>query len=180
MKTYALAARQYRFATWLAASAWPRTGPPETAESFRPSDMDGADLIYVCCHGLPDQGWWYGDRMESIASADQVRLCRIEGAICYLAQCYGIGPMSDALLEAGAACVVADADVTHSGFFLPKGANALGRMFVRNLKLGAPAGEALGAAKMEYGRRNTKSQDVALLATVSLVGDSGATLRGAA
>lgn len=178
MKTYALAARQFAISTWIAAGVRPRTGPPITVDSFRPHDMDGAALVYVCAHGLPNQPHWYGDRMTTLASAAQVRLAKLGGAICYLAGCFGIGPMSDALLDAGAACVVADRDANWSGMFWPRGSNELGRLFVQELRRGSSAGEALDEVRRRYGERHTSPRDIELLDTVELVGDWTARMRG--
>lgn len=177
MLVYALAARQFAVSTWIAAGVRPRTGPPLTVDSFRPHDMDGAALVYVCAHGLPNQPYWYGDRFSTLASAAQVRLAKLDGAIAYLAGCYGIGPMSDALLDAGAACVVADRDVNWSGYWLPRGSNAFGRYFVQGLRRGLAAGAAFEEARRRYGERYTAARDVDLLGTVELVGDGLATLR---
>ncbi len=174
MRVYSLAARQFAISTWIAAGVRPRTGPPITVDAFRPHDMDGAALVYICCHGLPNQPYWYGDRFSTLASAAQVRLAKLDGAIAYLAGCYGIGPMSDALLEAGAACVVADRDANWSGLFLPRGSNELGRMFVAALRGGATAARALDVSRRGYGARHREARDAELLATMELVGDGAA------
>lgn len=177
MKTYALAARAYRVPTWLASGTWPHTGPPLTVDAFRPSDMDGAALVFVCCHGLPDQPFWYGDDFCTLASSAQVQLAKLHGAIAYLAGCFGLGHMSAALLDAGAACVVADRDSNWSGMVWPRGSTELGRLFVARLKRGDEAAAALDQAKRDYGRRHAEPRDVELLDTVMIVGDRQARLR---
>lgn len=177
MKTCVLAARSFAVATWIATGARPRTGPPLTMATFDPHALDGASLVYVCAHGLSGQPYWYGDRMATMASAAQVREADIPGAICYLAGCFGIGPMSDALLAAGAACVVADTDSNWSGLFWPRGSNELGSAFITQLQQGKSAGDALEIAMREYARSHREPREVALLESMALVGDRAAELR---
>lgn len=180
MRTVSLAARRWLVSTWIASGARPIAAPPLTMATFDPAVLDGADLLYVCAHGLPDQGYWYGSTWETMVSASQIELCRLSGAVVYLAGCFGQGPMTDALLAAGAAAVVGDADSTWAGYVLPTGSNALGRRFVRELRAGAPVKAALDAAKVWYWDRNRTARDVALLATVGLTGDAGARVQGVA
>lgn len=178
MKTFVLAARRFAVSTWIATGVRPRTAPPLTMQRFSPSWMDGAALVYVCAHGLPGQPYWYGDGLATLASAEQVRRADLAGAICYLAGCHGEGPMSDALLDAGAACVVADRDSNWSGLVWPRGSNELGRLFLGELRLGQSAGEALASAALRYRQRRTSPRDVELVETMGIVGDPGAALRG--
>jgi len=177
VKTLVLAARSFSIATWIATGVRPRTSPPLTMATFDPHEMDGSALVYVCTHGLPGQPYLYGDGLETMCSAEQVRQARLDGAICYLAGCHGVGPMSDAFVAAGAACVVADRDSNWSGLFWPAGSNLLGRSFVRRLRRGEPAGEALAAALFDYERRHTAPRDVELVGSMVLVGDGSARLR---
>lgn len=172
MRTYALAARRFWLSTAFAAGARPRVASP----GLDAREMDGADLVYICVHGLHGQPYWYDDTFATVLSAEQLRQARIPGAIVYLAGCYGIGPMSEALLEAGAAAVVADRDINFSGFWLPLGSNALGRLFVKELKAGHAVGAALNDAKWGYRYAHSSPRDLALLDTVELVGDAGAQL----
>ena len=88
--------------------------------------------------------------------------------VVYMAGCFGVGPVSAAFLERGAAAVVADENVNWSGRFLPTGSNGLGRLFLSFLGQGMTPREALSEAKLRYGERNTSPRDTALLATVQL------------
>lgn len=178
MRTVSLAARQWYASTWIASGARPIAAPPLTMATFDPKVLSGTDLLYVCLHGLPGQPYWYASDWSSAVSAEQIQAADLRGAICYLAGCFGQGPMTDALLAAGAAAVVGDADATWAGYVLPTGSNALGRRFVRELRAGAPVKAALDAAKVWYWDRHRDPRDVALLATVGLTGDAGATLKG--
>lgn len=176
MKIYALAARQYRFATWLATGVRPQTSPPLELATFDYHAMDGADLVYVCAHGLGGQPFWYGDRLVSLASADQVRRAWIPGSIAYIAGCFGAGPMTDALLEAGADAVIADENVNWSGLFLPRGSNGLGKILVSLLRRGLAAGDALEVAKVQYLQRNHAARDYELVGSTHLYGDPAASI----
>lgn len=178
MKTVSLAARRWYVSTWIASGARPIAAPPLTMSSFAPSVISGAALLYVCLHGLPGQPYWYGSDWATVVSAEQIRGARLDGAIVYLAGCYGQGPMTDALLAAGAAAVVGDEDSTWAGYVLPTGSNALGRRFVRHLKAGLSAGAALDRARAEYAATGGDPRAPGLLATVGLAGDAGATLQG--
>lgn len=178
MRTVALAARQWYVSTWIASGVRPLSAPPVRLATFDPAVLSGAGLLYVCLHGLPGQPFWYGSTWETAVSADQIDRADLRGAVVYLAGCYGQGPMTDALLAAGAAAVVGDSDLTHAGYFLPTGSNGLGRLFVRALRAGLSAADALGAARFQYGERHRDAKAVAMLDTVALAGDGAARLQG--
>lgn len=176
MKTVSLAARRWYVSTWIASGARPIAAPPLAMSTFAPALISGAALLYVCLHGLPGQPFWYGSDWGTVASAEQVRAARLDGAVVYLAGCYGQGPMTEALLAAGAAAVVGDADSTWAGYVLPTGSNALGRRFVRALRGGLPAGAALDRARAEYAATGADPRAPGLLETVGLVGSPMARL----
>lgn len=180
MHVVSLAARRWLVSTWIASGARPIAAPPLTMATFEPAIFAGSDILYICLHGLPGQPYLYGSDWSTVVSADQIKACDLAGAVVYLAGCFGQGPMTDALLAAGAAAVVGDADSTWAGYVLPTGSNALGRRFVRELRAGAPVKAALDAAKVWYWGRNRTARDVALLATVGLTGDAGARVQGVA
>lgn len=180
MRTVSVAARRWYISTWTASGARPIAAPPLTADTFKPAMISGADLLYVCLHGLPGQPYWYGADWTTAITADQIRAADLRGAVVYLAGCFGAGPMTDALLDAGAAAVVGDEDSTWAGYVLPTGSNALGARFVRSLRGGLPVGPALDAAKAGYGARHQGAKHTALLETVGLRGDPGAVVRGMA
>lgn len=179
MNMVSLAARRWMISTWMASGARPITAPPLTADTFDAGLVNGCDALYVCLHGLPDQPYWYGADWATAVTADQIRACRLDGAVVYLAGCFGQGPMTDALLAAGAAAVVGDADSTWAGYFLPTGSNALGARFMSGLRSGLSAGAALSAAKVGYMRAFDGPRHAALLATVGLTGDESAKARAA-
>lgn len=172
-----LAARQVRLSTAIATRSWPKVSPPLTVDTFDPAWLGSQAIIFVCAHGLPGHDVLYGDDSIPMLSAAQIRSVRMDGAIVYLAGCYGQGPISDAFLAAGAACVVADADVNWSGPLWPSGSNKLGQLFLGYLYRALPAGAALAAAKRDYGARYRGPRDFELLETVSLIGDPNARLR---
>lgn len=171
MRTVSLAARRWLISTWIASGVKPIAAPPLTMAGFRPGMIEGADLVYICLHGLPDQSYLYGSDWSTVVSADQVRRADLAGAVVYMAGCWGQGPMTDALLAAGAVAVVGDADSTWAGYVLPTGSNALGQRFVRRVKAGQMAQEALVGAKADYAATYQGPAHTALLASVGLSGD---------
>lgn len=187
---YVLAARSQMLPVWLATGQLPLTSPPVTASSF---DGLSGDLVYVCLHGVAGQPYWYGDDMVTAVTAKQVRASDLSGATVYLAGCFGRGPMSDALLAAGAAYVVGDSDAAWAGRLWPTGSNALGKYFLHWHRRGWPAVGSLEQAKLMYRRYHidkptllerlarryfgvTEAMHHELLASVQLLGDPGARL----
>ena len=63
-----------------------------------------------------------------------------------------------------------------SGYVLPVGSNALGRLLVRHLRSGRTAGEALAQARADYPGRGPR--DRAMIDSVALIGDPRSRLRG--
>ena len=177
MRTVAISARRWLISTWIASGVRPLAAPPLARATFSPAMISGAALLYVCLHGLPNQPFWYGSDWSTAIGADQVRAADLEGAIVYLAGCYGQGPMTDALLAAGAAAVAGDTDGTWAGWVLPTGSNALGRAFVAELRRGLDVEVALDVAKAEYAWRHAGPRHAALLSSVGLAGNPVATLR---
>lgn len=176
MRTVALAARKWLISTWIASGARPLFAPPVTMQTFRPEMISQADLLYVCLHGLPDQPFWYGSTWETAVSADQLRAARLDGAVVYLAGCWGQGPMADALLAAGARAVVGDVDQTWAGYVLPTGSNGFGRLFVAALRRGETVDEAVIAARRQFLARDSSQRARALVTSVSVLGEPDARL----
>lgn len=172
-----LVARQLLLSTAIATRQWPKASPPLTVDTFDVGWLGNQDIIFVTAHGLPGGSVLYGDDGLPMLTADMIRSVRMPGAIVWLGGCYGLGPLSDAFLAAGAACVVADADVNWAGAWWPSGSNKLGQLFLGYLYRALPAGEALAAAKRDYRARYRGPRDLELLASVDLVGDPGARLR---
>lgn len=177
MNVVSVAARRWYISTWTASGARPIAAPPLTADTFKPAMLDGADVLYICLHGLPDQPFFYGADWSTAVSAGQIAACKLDGAVVYLAGCFGQGPMTDALLSAGAAAVVGDADSTWAGYVLPTGSNALGQRFMRGLRAGLAAGPALTAAQASYMRTYDGPRHAALISTVGLTGNANAKAR---
>lgn len=171
MKTYAVAARRWAVSTWLAAGARPRLAPPLRADSFEPAVLGsgtGSRLVYVCLHGLPGQPYWYGDDWSTAITAEQVRACDMSGAVVYLAGCFGQGPMTDALIDAGARAVVGSAAEVWGGYVFPTGTNARGRAFVRAMQRGCNVYESV---LMAQATRSDHPDD-----TLAVIGEGIATL----
>ena len=145
-------------------------------QTFRPETINGRDLVYICLHGLPDQPYLYASDWSTAVSADQLRAARLDGAVVYMAGCFGQGPVAEALLAAGAQAVVGDADSTWAGYVLPTGSNALGRLFVAGVRRGETVREALNGARRQFLAADPSKRALALAETVSILGESSARL----
>ena len=166
MRTYVLATRRFWLGTALAAGAWPRIASP----GLDARGMEGADLLYLCAHGLPDQPYLYDDAFQTVLAADDVARLDLTGAVVYLAGCYGAGAMAEAFLAAGARFVVGDRESTFAGHFLPLGSNRLGWHFVRALRRGLPPYAALDEAAARFARTMSEHGDESVLDSVVAVG----------
>lgn len=175
---YALAARPWAVSTRLACGVWPRLAPPVRADNIVLSEMEGADLVYLCLHGLPGQPYLYGGDWSTALTAEQIMTVDLSGAIVYAAGCFGLGPVAGALVNSRAECVVGDRDSTFSGYVLPVGSNGLGRLFVRALKDGATVEGALQSAQWLYLKRHHTPRDYEMVRSVAIVGNRRATLGG--
>lgn len=170
----AVAARRWAVSTGLAARSVPVLAPPLRAAGFLPPLFEGRKLIYICLHGLPEQPYWYGSDWSTAISAPQIQSCNLGGAIVYLAGCYGQGPMTNALLEAGASAVVGSGDSVWGGYYLPSGTNGMGMRVVRALEQGMNVSEALASAKERA--RQMGPRDIRLAAAMAIAGDLNAVL----
>jgi len=177
---YAIAAKSFRVSTWLAVYQRVYTSPPITFDDFDPSVLEGHSLIYLCLHGLSGQDYLYGDEYATALSGDQIRSANLGGAIVYNAGCWGIGPISDALLAAGASTVIADSDANWAGWNWrgPTGANAFGKFFLRGLHKGWSTGGAFQYAYDSYSEQARSSYDAELLRTMCILGDTSIALGG--
>lgn len=171
-----MAARQWWLSTWIASGVRPLAAPPLRMADFRPEMISGADLLYVCLHGLQGQPYWYGGDWSTAVSADQLREARLDGAVCYLAGCWGAGPMAMALLDAGARAVVGDRDSTWAGYVVPAGSNAFGRVFVAALRAGETVGAAMRTARSRFLETDDSPRARALADSVVVLGESRARL----
>lgn len=168
MNVLALSAREFQIGTAFAAGVWPVAFPLRGGRAFDVRLLEGRALIYVCLHGLRNQPYLYGDRFETAISADQIRTARIDGAVVYMAGCFGDGPVADAFLEAGASAIVGDSDTTWAGTWLPLGSNRLGRLFVRGMRRGGNVDDAYRFARERFGATSTDLGDRAILDTVTI------------
>lgn len=164
------------WSTFRATGRIPVTFPPLTEERFSPASMSGASLVYLCLHGLERESYLYGDRWANAMSTEQIAQADLRGAIVYLAVCWGLGPISDACLAAGAAAVIADEDSNWTGTLAPTGANGLGRLVVQGLRRGLTAERAYVEARDSYARQHRDPRDLALLGSYRLLGDGSARL----
>jgi hypothetical protein len=135
-----------------AAGCAPLTCPPLTASTFPVEQLTGRDLIYFDLHGLPRADFWQGDGGAVALEAWQIRSVNLSGAVVFATNCYlgdDHSPMLTALLEAGAAAVVAGGGrnwLPRSG--LAYGAGLLGLWVRRMLAAGHSPERALEIAKV--------------------------------
>ena len=110
----------------------PRVFPPSSMGEFKAEWLQGFDVLYFHLHGLAHQGYWYGDKWTTAMSDDQIRGCKLTGAVAFVANCYGLGSkMSQALLDAGCTAVVAGPETNYGkrGGAV-RGADLLGQFFI--------------------------------------------------
>jgi hypothetical protein len=136
--------------------------------------LERAQVLYLCVHGREGDPFLYGDRDVPVLTLDLVGATDLTGALVYMAGCWGAGQWSDAFLAAGAAAVVADSNEAWAGKFLPVGSQALGRLWLKHLRLGYCAGRALQMAKYGYAQGHDTGRDLEMLGTVALYGDPDA------
>ncbi len=155
----------------------PQTSPPIFMPGFDPHAMDSHALLFFKLHGLAGQPYWYGDGGATACSAAQIRQARLDGALVFAANCWGgaQSPMVQALLAAGAACVVTGEGVNYAGVRRIDGADVIGWVWRQLIERGFSAGGAL-----EFGKLGAGLKRPALLADIasfSLVGRGDARLR---
>lgn len=166
MRVFAYCAQTFAEATAKAAGVAPITCPPESAASVIPAGLAGYDLLYFDLHGEPGRAEWYGDGGLVALTADQIRSANLAGAVVFATSCFlapdqpersghwsqvlpplAESPMLDALLAAGARCVVAGAGQNLAGGRTVAGAHLLGEVFRLALGAGADPHFALRVAK---------------------------------
>lgn len=128
----------------------PVTFPPLTLNQFDPRVLEGYDILYFHLHGLPNQSYWYGDRMLTAMSVVKVLEARLKsGCVVFAANCHGRGSkMESAFLQAGAGAFVAGSGTNYAvRFGVVRGADLLGAHFVRALLSGCNVAAALAVAK---------------------------------
>ncbi len=137
-------------ATQRASGVMPYSFPPLDINKFDSKWLEGADVLYIHLHGMPDQPYWYGDRMETALSAEQMKGANLKGVVVFVANCFGAGSrMVDALLEAGCSAVIAGPGTNYTVEDQVRGADKLGAEFIKaySQDLNRDVGRALTLAK---------------------------------
>ena len=141
----------------------PITSPPLSLANFDPLVMTGAGLVFFKMHGLEGQPFWYGDNAITACSAEQLAHAPIGGALVFAANCWGgdKSPMVQALLSAGAECVITGTGLNMAGIKQAAGADNLGRWWRWALRLGRDAFAAFQLAKvMSIGQQPALRDDI--------------------
>ncbi len=119
-------------ATQRASGVMPYSFPPLDMNKFDPKWLEGADLLYIHLHGMPDQPYWYGDHLDTAISAEQIKRLNLAGVVSFVANCYGAGSrMLEALLEAGCSAVIAGPGTNYTVEDQVRGADKLGAEFIK-------------------------------------------------
>lgn len=150
---------------WPGVTVW--MCPPRTMDAVGARELEGYDVLVFKLHGLPGQGFWYGDGLVTALSAETVRAADLSGVVAFVGNCFGLresitdgeiqdgeasllaqGVMVEALLEAGCVAVVAGAGKNYAGKGKRAvGADLLGKWFLWGLRAGFGPERALGVAK---------------------------------
>lgn len=156
----------------------PITSPPSSLGTFDPKQLEGRDLIFFKLHGLAGQPYWYGDGAITAISAEQIQSVKLDGALVFAENCFGLeSPMPQALLSAGAAAVVAGGGINLAGISVPGGADLIATWWRRLLEAGYTVDHALRAGKfLAFLAQPGLREDIQSFA---LVGNKSATLRRA-
>jgi hypothetical protein len=171
MRVFAYCGKAFEDATRRAAGVVPVTCPPmedaghpldaaprSEAARFDPAWLEGQDFIYFDLHGAPGRAYWYGDDGMIALTARTIRSAHLDGTVVFTASCYlgdESSPMLDALLAAGARCVIGGIGQNWGPGRGPLyGAPLLGLWVRRLVGIGLEPGRALAVAKvrMRLGR----------------------------
>lgn len=156
LTTFAYCAATFRDSVAKAAGVEPVTCPPYQASSGVPlieqqfKRMQAADFLYFKLHGLPDQGYWYGDQWVTALTAEQLRSLDLSQArAAFVANCFlPESPMLAALFEAGCPVVVGGYGPNYARASEVDGADLLGLWFRRFLSTGARPQLALALSRV--------------------------------
>lgn len=136
--------------SWRRASGQDRvvTTPPVSLNEFRPGWLEYRDLIMLKLHGWPGDPIMWGDDCVVALSVGMLHQVNLGGAIVFAANCHlPESPVLQALLDAGASCVIGGQGTNYGGVEQMTGADLLGAYFRRALEAGAEPGRALRIAK---------------------------------
>jgi hypothetical protein len=138
------------------------TSPPVTVDTFTPAMIQGADLLYLKLHGIPHQPYLYGDCFTTACSAEQIESCDLAGCVVFAAVCHlPETPLLQALFQAGARAVIAGHGSNYAAKSRVYGADKLGMLTRRLLRLHVPPHVAfrLAKARMARGRQDRFTLD---------------------
>lgn len=153
------------------------TAPPLSADTFDVAALADRKIVYFKLHGLPEQPFWYDARWATALTAEQIARSELGGAIVVVANCFALGgPMEEALLLAGAAAVLGDADEAYGRRRSLGETDLLCQLLIDQLRLGWAVGDALERAGMAYRVRRRAaggmtSEDEATLRDFGVVGN---------
>lgn len=170
---FVASARRVWLSTWLATGQRPVCSPPASATDFDPSVLNGQDVVYLCLHGYEGDTTLYGDGFVPMLTSEAISKANLDGAVVYLAGCWGLQAASTAFLRAGAAYVVGDTDSTWTGPLWPRGSNELGREFLRQLRRWQSVPQAFDVAMDNYRLQHGGVREMALLSSVVLLTGGG-------
>lgn len=138
------------------------TSPPVTILNFQPRMIEGADLLYIKLHGLPAQGYLYGDAWTTTVSATQIQSADLHGCTVFAAACHlPESPMLQAFFNAGARAVIAGHGSNYAGKHQVYGADLLG-MTIRKLmafRLPPQLAFRLAIARIKNARQDRYTRD---------------------
>ncbi len=178
MNIFCYSAESLKLSAATVSGIEPLTSPPLSLESFDPKQLEGHDLIFFKLHGVAGQPYWYGDSAITAISAQQIASVKLDGALVFAENCFGLeSPMPQALLAAGAAAVVAGAGVNLAGISVPGGADVIATWWRRLLEAGYTVDHALRAGKFLAFLEQPGLRDD--IQSFALLGDKSATLRRA-
>jgi hypothetical protein len=148
MRVKAFCAQSLRLSVKKAAGVDPITCPPVDLRTFRSSILGPCDFLYLKLHGLPHQGYWYGDGSTTACSRYQVASCHLQGAVVFAANCFlHESPMLAALFDAGASAVIGGYGLNFAGRTTLVSADIIGAGLRRGLSAGLSPAAALYLAK---------------------------------
>jgi len=150
MKIAAFSTATGAAATQAATGVIPFTFPPHSSATFRSDWLTAAEVLYFHLHGMPDQPYWYGDKMITAIGYSQIEAASLNGPIVFVANCYGAGSLLvKALYRAGASAVVAGPGQNYTVQGAVRGADLLGKHFIDALARGDSPDRALAYAKLK-------------------------------
>ena len=179
------------------------TSPPLEADTLDPSAWTDDRVLYINLHGATGLPNWYGQpdavwpgaatRLPIALRPDQFGTRRMAGGLLISEACYGAeivdrGPENSiplrALAEGMLACIGATASSYGSLSAPLVGADLLSQRLLTQLAAGAPIGDALHRARLEFAQTMYRRQgflddvDIKTLMEFILLGDPWATIEG--